>query len=211
MTIGIPAGLDPRRRRICEVALAELGTRERPHASNRGPVEKYFPAWKRRRLEQQDAAAGRKVRGPAWCAFFTTWCWQQALEEGSPVGHIGSVHRCATRARDGRRWVDFGGGFADAEMLLGMAPGDAFVMLDRPLGYGSSGHIGIILRVSEDGLRWVTVEGNTGHAVRLGLRRADQPRMRGVISVLGDLGTGDWETGLGDLDGVEDVTELGTR
>ncbi|MFW6023949.1 MAG: hypothetical protein ACOC9O_04305 [Myxococcota bacterium] len=209
MTVAVPAGLHPDRRRICEVAIGEIGTGEVPHASNRGPVERYFPRWQVRDLEEKDARAGRQVRGPAWCAYFVAWCWSQALEHHPLDAPVASVDEMSLRAWARGLWIDLRD---PGDLVMGPAPGDAFVMLDGLFDQlrNDQGHTGLILRVSRDGHEWITVEGNTGHAVRLGRRRVDEPKMRGVISVLGDIGTEGWEVGLGDVE-TADVGALGTR
>jgi hypothetical protein len=205
VTVAIPAGLSPERQRICEVALAEIGTGEVPFASNRGPCERYMPAWQINALRQRDREEGRTVLGPPWCAFFVCWVWHQALGQHPLGAHVGGVAAMRGRAMERHLYLPMD---PDADLIVGPAPGDAFVMLADD---GRSGHTGIILRVSPDGREWVTCEGNTGHRVRVGRRKVGATRMRGVISVMADMGHGLWELGLGDVEGVEDVTALGTR
>lgn len=205
----IPDNLSPAREAICREAVKYIGMKETPFGRNRGPIEEFFPPWQRRALQKRDRLAGYIVKGPPWCAFFVTHVWMKALRtrDKSPVGHIGSVHRMAQRAEDKGLWMPT---VHDSAVVFGPAPGDAFVMLDDPLGYGSQGHTGLIIRVSADGKEFLTIEGNTGHAVRVGHRRYDEDEQRGVISVMGDMGHGLWEFGLGGAE-HEDVERLGTR
>lgn len=204
----IPDGLAPPRGNILAAALGELGVAEDPPRSNRGSIERYFPAWQKRQLASRDEQLGRLCQGPAWCAYYVCWCWAHGMGEHPLGAAIGSVHQMAVRAEQRSLWMPLLG----ADMVIGPAPGDAFIMLDRAYRRDDvcSGHTGLLLRVSEDGREFVTIEGNSGDRVRIGRRRADDPRMRGVISVTGDLGGGDWERGLGDIT-AEDVAALGTR
>lgn len=52
-----------------EVALGELGTKEHPARSNRGP-----------RVDQYEMAVGSWVVGKPWCASFVTWCTLKAAK-----------------------------------------------------------------------------------------------------------------------------------
>jgi hypothetical protein len=168
MTPRIPAGLGPVRRRVLEVALAELdaGAREVPPGSNRGPrVDLYLPAWARRN-------AGK---GPSWCCYFAGWVHHQATGQGLPGGRVGLCQRVMLAADAVGLWVP-------KRMGSEPSPGDAFIM-DTDGDRGNRGHIGIVLRVSQDGRTINTVEGNSGHRVRLGLRHLDDPRILGWVDV----------------------------
>lgn len=158
----LPAGLGPLRTKILEVALAEheMGVQEQPSRSNRGPeVDKYLPEW------------ARSVRvGPPWCCFFYSWVVKQALGQ-YPLGEReGSCARARRRAGERKLW-------RAKSMGAAPLPGDAFV-IDHG---GGSGHIGFVLRVSEDGSEINTVEGNCSDRVKLGLRSLRTPHLLGYI------------------------------
>lgn len=196
----IAAGLDEQRRRICETALAELGTGEEPVGSNRGPCERYMPGWVLHRLESGE-------RGPPWCAFFACWVWRQALDHHPLAAHIGSVAEMRRRALDRDMWMGLEG-YRRADRIDGPQPGDALVMLDDR---GLHGHVEIVIRAADDGREWLACGGNTGHAVRVGRRSVTDAEVRGVINPLHDWRCGGtWERGLGGDDG-DDVREMGTR
>ncbi len=131
---------------VLDAAIGELGAREVPPRSNRGPrVDVY--------------TGGRAVR---WCAAFVSWCWSHAAGR-SPFGKCFRSEAIAEWGRKTDRLVGAG------ELLR---PGDVFVILsgseaqrgERP------GHCGLIVAVS----RWdelaPTIEGNFSDAVRGGLR-----------------------------------------
>lgn len=159
-----PGGLGPLRKRVLDVALAEhwLDVKEIPGGSNRGPhVDKYLPAfWKH---------PGEK--GPAWCCFFYSWVAKTALGEwplGRREGSCSSARRAAGKLG---LWVP------KSNATRGPYPGDAFIM-DKG---ANGGHVGYVLRVSEDGMRINTVEGNCGNRVKLGLRYLTDPQIVGFI------------------------------
>ncbi len=163
----IPEGLGPIRRRILEVALSKIGAREKPSGSNRGPeIDEFLPDW-----------AKRSKRGPAWCAFFTGWVFHEATGTWLPGGRLGNCNALMVAAKRADQWRD-----KATDALL---PGDAFVM-DTDGAAGSKGHTGLILRVSADYGTINTVEGNTGNAVRLGVRSLSDPRILGAICTVPD-------------------------
>ena len=140
MGLILPRGLSAERKALLEVARAEVGTREDPPGSNAGPVEKYLHPWAR-------------DEGPAWCAFFVCWCLREAFPERN-LPWIGSVNRFVRGAK-GEGW-----GVAYPQ------PGDLFAWVRAD----GTGHIGFVLRVSEDGNRINTIEGNSGDRVRAATR-----------------------------------------
>lgn len=153
----IPGGLPENRRAVLKVALAEHARPavERPNGSNRGPVvDKYLqPAWWR-----------RNPKGPPWCCLFYSWIVDEALGE-FPIGaRQASCFRAREMAKKAGLWIEGGGGPP--------VPGDAFVMLYRDAKgrLTGKGHIGFVLRVSNDGMRINTVEGNCGNRVKVGTR-----------------------------------------
>lgn len=142
----IPKNLDPTRRKVLEVALAEVGTREAT-GKNDGPVEKYMPAWAR-------------GKGMPYCAWFVGWCWEQALGKHPYRTRHGAVQRIYDEAlKNG----------VDVRSASEAQPGDAFIIL-----YGeSAGHTGFVLRVDELGRRINTVEGNWRNMVGVATRETD--------------------------------------
>jgi hypothetical protein len=183
----IPDGLGPQRRRILEVALAELDldVREEPPGSNRGPrVDIYLPRW------------SRTHPGPPWCAWFATWVLERALGKVPTGRRRGGVARLASDARQVGLYYPAGHG--------PFVPGDLFVM-DHGRG---AGHVGIVLRVDETGQAISTVEGNSGHRVRLGRRRLDDPEIVGTICTVPAEPCFAFERGL--IAGAE-LEELSTR
>lgn len=180
----IPAGLGPQRQRILEVALAELDVCEDPPCSNRGPrIDQYKPAWAR-------------TEPHPWCAWFVTWVLKKALGKvptGRRRGGVAALRRDARRAG---LWLP--------KHLHSPMPGDAFVMDTG----GGKGHIGFVLRVSPEGDRISTVEGNSGDCVRIGTRDLTGERIVGWIDTVPDESCAGYERGL--IDG-EDVAAKGTR
>jgi hypothetical protein len=182
----IPVGVGPRRRRVLEVALSEhaKGVAEQPDGSNRGPdVERYLPTWVR-----EGSAAG-----PPWCCFFYSWVVREALGEWPLGARVGSCAQARSRAGQRSLWKPKS--MAGSEPI----PGDAFVM-DRGGGHG---HIGFVLRVSEDGKQINTVEGNCGNRVKLGLRSLADPEIVGYIAVVEDEPTTAFERGIVLVDNVQ--------
>lgn len=139
----IPEGTPEPRRSVLEVALREVGTREAT-GKNDGPAEKYMPAW----------AHGQ---GLPWCAWFVGWAWKQAM--GVPLygRHWGGA------------WDLFKEGHPDHTETP--SPGDVFIILhDGQTERRGPGHVGLITRVSLDGLTVNTVEGNIQNAVGVATR-----------------------------------------
>jgi hypothetical protein len=145
-TVGshIPAGLPPNREAVLRHALAEVGTREKT-GRNDGPVEKYMPAWAR-------------GRGLPYCAFFGGWTWEQVFgvpPYGKRLGGAWDVYQAAKLK--GELFHTSG------PTPYAPIPGDAAIVLhdkDGNLDTRDPGHFVFVLRVSEDGKRICTVEGN---------------------------------------------------
>lgn len=212
------ASLPPKLARIVDVARAERGVIELPKGSrsNRSPrIDQYRPAWRRaelaaadRKLTTADGKHIRQVVGEPWCAWFTTWCWYQALG-AHPLGfQIGSCYRLAVHAQAMGLWIDTPDERTD--LLFAAYPGAAFVRLELPIDQGQSeGHIGLVETVSGDGWTVGTIEGNSGDGVRAGRRELSDPKIRGIICPLGiDLALGDWPR---ELPGGADLGGLSTR
>jgi hypothetical protein len=140
------------REAVLRHALAYVGTRERT-GRNDGDAERFMPSWAR-------------GKGLPWCAFFVGHVWHEVFGEHPYGKHIGGVYdlwRAAVEADEavaiGSRWP-----------ALELQPGDAFVMLAAGGRKRSTGHTGFVLRVSEDGERINTVEGNFRNGVGVATR-----------------------------------------
>lgn len=165
----IPHGLGDDRRLQLRVALKEHedGVREKPNGSNRSKgIDKYLPSW----------ITKKKKKGPPWCAFFWSWCDQMHHAGKYSLGRrMGSCMGAIRLAKKKGMWTPCG----EAQRLP--IPGDAFVM-DKGNG---KGHIGLVLRVSVDGKRMNTIEGNCGNRVKVGLREIND-EIAGFINTFGD-------------------------
>lgn len=131
-------------KRAVEIARSQLGVRERPRNSNRGPeVEKYLRA----------VNCGP---GYAWCAAFVYWCLQQASTQvGAPnsCARVAGVIDQWDRARE-RRLRRIGAAAAKEDPSL-VLPGMVFV-IDWGRGLGHTGFV-----TSVQGALLSTIEGNT--------------------------------------------------
>lgn len=169
----IPTGLSAKRIALLEVALAQhaLDVQEVPNGSNRGPeVDKYFPDWLIKKF-----GTGK---GDAWCAFFFNWVTKKALGSTPWGGYIGSCYSLLMAAKKSGLNV-----YIDPHLIQ---PGDAFLLFsdDPDHGRPDRGHIGMVLRVSEDLTQINTVEGNCGNRVKVGLR--DVSEVRRFINICDD-------------------------
>lgn len=187
----IPAGLPEQRVAVLKKALAEhaKGVKEEPNGSNRGPeVDKYFPGWLLAKLKK-----GQK--GEAWCAFFVNWVVTEAMGKRPWGGYIGSC-TALLKASKAKGLPVYQGG-------ANLCPGDAFLL---PAPGGKMKHIGLVLRVSDDGSKINTVEGNCGNRVKVGVREVADMRF---VNFYGDNGHSiGFERG---LVAAADVAGAGTR
>jgi len=127
-------------RRALEVARGEIGVREDPPGSNRGPrVDTY-----------QDA------QGQPWCAHFVSWCVGQAGDR--PFPHTGWVEGL-------RRWAKRNERYTPVEEARPLS-GDIFTMPrhDRN-GNLVGGHTGFVQSYDPEAASIQTVEGNTSQSV----------------------------------------------
>lgn len=130
-----------------ELARAEVGVREEPLGSNRGP-----------RVDQYLRAVGLSPTGGsyAWCAAFAYFCFDEAaraLDMANPVPKTAGVHEMWRRAGQSRLLrLSAIQARANPERVK---PGQLF-FLDHG---GGLGHMGLVVGVQ--GVRLVTVEGNT--------------------------------------------------
>ncbi|MES4793097.1 MAG: CHAP domain-containing protein, partial [Chloroflexota bacterium] len=120
------------------VACSQVGVREHPPGSNRGPeVEKYL------------AAVGCNPGDP-WCMAFVYWCYRQAAAKIgkenplTPSGSCSAIYRWAKR---------------EGKLASRPTPGDVFLVKGGKTGHC---HTGIVVGV--DGGFVQTVEGNTNPA-----------------------------------------------
>lgn len=188
----IPLGLGPQRTRILQVALQEhaRGVMEVPNGSNRGPdIDKYLPQW------------AKTHPGPAWCCFFYSWVVRSALEAWPLGAQLGSCRTARQRAGALGLYAP------KSQHPERPIPGDAFVM-DRG---GVHGHIGFVLRLSDDRKLINTVEGNCGNRVKVGLRDLSDPEIVGFIdNVPSEAETG-FELGITPGVSAEPVSSASTR
>lgn len=144
-----------------DVALGEVGVKEDPSGSNRGPCE---PGAARGCV---DAYTGG--RADPWCAHFLSWSFEQA--GSSPFGHIASVYTLRNWGRSQGSYVEVA---AVQQGSFVPANGDIFT---KPRYEGSGqqrrlvgGHTGLVVRY-DDGIQLLeTVEGNLGNSVQLTTR-----------------------------------------
>lgn len=139
--------IDPLLGKVLEVAAGEVGVREEPPGSNRGPrVDEYL------RALGLDPAQGSF----AWCAAFVFWCFRQAadgLGRDNPVIRTGGVLDHWRRAQQqGIPRLATTDAVDDPGRIR---PGMIFVLAAG----GGAGHTGLVESVQ--GGRLITVEGNT--------------------------------------------------
>lgn len=204
--------LDPMLQKAVELALADDGQTESPLGSNRSPyIDLCRPKWKQDELLAQDRAAGKHVKGDAWCSWWVTFQWFRAFH-AHPLGRqIGGCYELARTASTRDMWLSLEG-VGQVDLIIGAYPGCAFVILDRPFKLGpSAGHTGMVTAVSPDG-RWVrTIEGNSGQRVRRGVRCLVDGKISGLVLPFG-LGpcVEDWKREAIDTTGVE-ISREATR
>jgi hypothetical protein len=97
-------------REVLAAAIAEIGVREEPDGSNRGPRVDVYTA---------------PHLGEPWCADFVSWAWGR-YEGGSPFGRIRGVYTLEDWGRSHGRIVDV------------PRPGDVWLIL-RPPSHGHTG------------------------------------------------------------------------
>jgi hypothetical protein len=143
------------------IALGEVGIREVPSGSNRGPC------------------AGGATRGcvdaytggrdQPWCAHFVSWCFEQT--GFSPFGHLASVNGLRSWGRSQGWYVERS---AVARGEFTPLAGDIFTK-PRYEGVGPQrrlvgGHTGFVIRYDPASHLLETVEGNTGDRVQMRTR-----------------------------------------
>ena len=141
----IPRNLPAQRKRVLEVLCAKYRTnvREIPDGSNAGDgVDEITGGW-----------------AAPWCAMTVWWAVKKALdiEPWGSRGEAAAVINIYKKAKA----VDT---FKEKDHYP-PRPGDVFIMLYRNKAgkLTGKGHTGVVLRVSEDGQTWNTLEGNAGN------------------------------------------------
>jgi len=136
----------PQERPVVEAAVREIGTKEDPPGSNRGP--------------RVDQYTGEQWYGAPWCALFCSWAWKYA-DAGSPFGVKASAYKIKTWGTDKHAILS-----ADEPAR----PGDIGVIM-RAEGRG---HVALVVGKETPGEPLRCCEGNNGSAVRGTLRGRDQ-------------------------------------
>lgn len=141
--------LSPFLRRVLAAAAGEVGTKENPLGSNRGP-----------KVDQYIRSTGRNPAGGsfAWCVAFLYWCFKEArrLENrpANPMSRTLSVHKLWNESFGQTNVKRITPRQAAADFTL-VQPGQIFC-----LDHGSGrGHVGIVESINNGKL--VTIEGNT--------------------------------------------------
>lgn len=123
------------RQRALEIAITQIGQKEKPIGSNWGhPVQDYL------------ASVGIHFAA-SWCFAFVYWCFRQAAEE------LNVINLCPKTGGVLNAWrlgVKF-------RVIATPQPGDIFIM---DLGHGL-GHAGIVEENGSDGIHVNTIDGNT--------------------------------------------------
>jgi hypothetical protein len=135
-----------------QVALSQVGVREQPPGSNRGPA-----------VDQYNRAAGCPV-GSYWCMAFVWWCHRDAAARLGVPNPLPRTGRCSTLYRWAKR---------EGHMARHPRPGDIFLVRG-----GRTGHCHTGLVVAVPGERVQTVEGNTdpgGSANGIGVFQRSRP------------------------------------
>jgi hypothetical protein len=142
---------------IQKLEVSQLGTREIPDGSNRGPRISYAAAG----YGPYQGATG--AYGLAWCASFGTWALKSVTGHGFGSANDAYVPAIAE--------------YAHAHNFLGAKPrvGSFVVFLSANLQLVNAFHIGYVVRVTASGVQ--TIEGNAGNAVREVWRPFDSNRM----------------------------------
>ena len=164
--------LPPILEKTLEAARGEIGVREDPPGSNRGPkVDEYL------RSVGLNPAAGSF----AWCAAFVCWCF------GKGAAALGAPNPLPRTAGALKLWNDAGKtgakriGAAEARSKPSLVkPGQVFVLSAG----GGLGHVGIV-ESAENGVL-TTIEGNTndgGSREGVGVFRRTGPNGRKISSI----------------------------
>ena len=174
LDVGIPQGITGRRHSLLATAIREHGVREDGVIPNRGSeVDKYQPA---------AVTCSPDAEGKPWCAYFVSWVTREVYGKhllGRPVASAWTIYQRA-RSPKYRRWLP--------KNAHEPAPGDAFIMLygDNYPSKWCSGHVGFVLRLSQDAETINTIEGNCGDRVRITSRALSDDKLKGFVNIVGD-------------------------
>lgn len=140
----LPATPDAWVRQLLQTACNEIGVAESPNGSNGGPrVDVYTGKWR-----------------VAWCALFVSWC---ANEQDPKVidKPISAALRWADWLRTRKRWRTYA-------TVSPPQPGDIFCILVNGQAGVDPGfnHVGFVIDWDPVRQEILTIEGNTGNAVR---------------------------------------------
>jgi hypothetical protein len=131
---------------VVEKAVGEIGTKEDPPGSNRGP--------------KVDLYNGPDYLGAPWCANFVSYMWRYA-DGGSPFGKLASAYKI-------KSWGEAHGCILPATELA--RPGDIGVIM-RAQGRG---HVEMVVGKELPGASLILCGGNVGNAVRGTVRDRSQ-------------------------------------
>lgn len=170
----IPRGLSQARAALLLIAHSYSWVKESPDGSNRGE-----------QIDQWTGMQGHgpEVKGPAWCAFYASAVWLEALGSYPLGGRLGSCYATRHAAQQLGCYVEPGGGREPQ-------PGDQAIIIHptgRP-GQEIHGHSVFVssVGVRGDALCVGTVEGNCGNRVARRIRSVGE--FDGWVSLLGDAG-----------------------
>jgi len=176
--------------KVIEVAANEVGVREVPANSNRGP-----------RVETYQKYVGVWLVGGAWCAAFVSWCFGQVFDKANPVGkQSAAIMGYWTRNKSREDFIRF----LPEDVISGkykIEAGDIFVMCSDPLKVkdvksdklgAHIGHCGICKGEMVSALEFKTYEGNTntggsreGGGVYARSRKLNEAKLVGFVRYLG--------------------------
>ena len=136
----------PQERVVVETAVSQIGVKEDPPGSNRGP--------------KIDLYTGKEWFGSPWCMLWISYCWKYA-DGGSPFGKLASAYKI-------KSWGEAKGRILPANELA--RPGDIGVIM-RAQGRG---HVALISGKEVPGEKLFAIEGNCGNACRATVRDRSQ-------------------------------------
>lgn len=173
----IPGGLTLSRKIQLETALKywRLNVHEIPDGSNHGDgVDQFITGY----------------GSVAWCMLFVSQCDIEANGYWTLGKREASTYRAWQEAKARNIYYD--------KREYEPIPGDWFLMQyrDKNGNLKGTGHVGFVLRVSEDGLIFQTVEGNAGNRVKVGERKLSQSSLIGFVNIWGQAGDCAFERGL---------------